>query len=259
VPPWSTFPQAPLRSRTVGFPQAGAALGCPLVAFPYRAKLKRCPTYPPARSGWLPRALPCSPALQGLGTPEAAQCPEPLCPWTGFPCPVLMSRTMAVGLPPLSSLLRAHAPGLLPPRASVGPCTPGLCRLRSAPAGRRTFPTLSRRLCPCGLGPLPRPRVAGLYPLRPPRPRPAPRADRVGAQQSPYSACRTAPLSRLQSLLHGQARRCARPPERSSRYGRHRLAAVPFPSEHRAGCSLPTPRICLPSESGNGRQRTFPS
>ena len=39
MPPWSTFPQAPLRSRTVGFPQSGSDLGLPLVAFPESTKL----------------------------------------------------------------------------------------------------------------------------------------------------------------------------------------------------------------------------
>src|SRR5215831_19146005 len=106
----------------------------------------------------------------------------------------MMSRTMSVGMTPLSSLLRAHAPVLPPPCASVVPSTPGLCRLLSAPAGRRTFPTLSLRICPCVLGPLPRQLVECIYPFLPPRHRPSPRSDRVGAQQSPYSDFSTAPF-----------------------------------------------------------------
>jgi hypothetical protein len=66
VPPWSTLPQAPLRSRTVGFPPAGAARGFPLVTCPDRAQFQRCPTSTPARSGVLPRALHGSPALPCL-------------------------------------------------------------------------------------------------------------------------------------------------------------------------------------------------
>ena len=69
---------------------------------------------------------------------------------------VMVSRTKSVGITPPSSLLRAHASILPPPHASVVPSTPGLCRLLSAPAGRRTFPTLSLRIFPCVLGPLPR-------------------------------------------------------------------------------------------------------
>ena len=169
----------------------------------------------------------------------------------GVTSPVMVSRTMSAGVTPPSSLVRAHAPVLPPPRASVLPSTPGLCRLLSAPAGRRTFPTLSLRICPYVLGPLPRRLMRCIYPFLPPRQRPAPRSDRVGAQQSPYSDCSTAPFARLQSFRHVQAHRYARHPDRSYRYSLHRMAAVTFPSEPLAGCYLPTPRICLPSESGN--------
>ena len=65
------------------------------------------------------------------------------------------------------------------------PRTPGLCRLLSAPAGRRTFPTLSLRIFPCVLGPLPRRLVWCIYPFLPPRQRPSPRSDRVGAPPMP--------------------------------------------------------------------------
>src|SRR4030095_7150897 len=140
-------------------------------------------------------------------------------------------RTTSAGVIPPSLLLRAHAPVLHPPRASVAPSTPGLCRLLSAPAGRRTFPTLSLHIFPGVLGPLPRRLLRCTCPLLPPRHRPSPRSDRVGAPHSPYSAFRTAPFSRLSSFLHVQARRCARHPERSSRYGFHRMATLTFPSE----------------------------
>jgi hypothetical protein len=177
----------------------------------------------------------------------------PRVPWhkPGVPSLVVLSWTTSAGVPLLASLVRTHAPILPPPRASVVPCTPGLGRLRSAPAGRRTCPTLSLHICPCVLGLLPQQLVEGLDPLLPPRQRPAPRADQVGASQRPYSDCSTVPFSRLQSLLDVQARRCARHPDRSSRYGFHRRAAVTFPSEPRMGCSLPMPRIGYPSASGN--------
>jgi len=164
---------------------------------------------------------------------------------------IMVSGTMSVGITPPSSLIRAHAPALRPPRVSVVPSTPGLCRLLSAPAGRRTFPTLSLRIFPCVLGPLPRRLVWCLYPFLPTRQRPSPRSERVGAQQSPYSDFSTARFSRLQSFAHVQARRFARHPDRSYRYGRHRRAAVTFTSEPLTGCYLPVPRICYPSESGN--------
>jgi hypothetical protein len=99
------------------------------------------------------------------------------------------------------------------------PRTPGLCRLLSAPAGRRTFPTLSLRICPCVLGPLPRWLLRCSYPFLPSRHRPSPRSDRVGAPQCPCSDFSTAPFSRLQSFTDVQARRCAHHPGRSYRYG----------------------------------------
>ena len=129
----------------------------------------------------------------------------------------------------------------------------------SAPAGRRTFPTLSLRICPCVLGPLPRRLVRCVYPFLPPSHRPSPRSDQVGAPQSPCSDFSTAPFSRLQSFPHVQARRYAHHPGRSYRYGHVRRAAVVFTSEPLMVRYLPTPRICLPSESGHGRQRTFTS
>ena len=39
--PIATFPGAPLRSRTVGFPESGSDLGFPPEAFPTQVKFKR--------------------------------------------------------------------------------------------------------------------------------------------------------------------------------------------------------------------------
>ena len=164
---------------------------------------------------------------------------------------VRLSRTMSAGMTPPASLLRAHAPVLPPPRAAVVPSTPGRGRLPSAPAGRRTFPTLSLRLLPSVLGPLPRRLLRCPCPFLPSGQRPSPRADRGGAPPCPYSDCRTAPFSRLESLRHVQARRCAHHPGRSSRDGLRRMAAVVSPSAPLVVCSLPTPRIDSPSASGH--------
>ena len=41
----ATFLQAPLRSRTVGFPESGSDLGCLPIAFPVRGRLKRWLAY----------------------------------------------------------------------------------------------------------------------------------------------------------------------------------------------------------------------
>jgi hypothetical protein len=58
----------------------------------------------------------------------------------------------------------------------------GPCRLDHPRLVIRTFPTLSLRIFPCVLGPLPRQLVRCPYPFLPPRHRPSPREDRVGAQ-----------------------------------------------------------------------------
>jgi hypothetical protein len=205
---------------------------------------------------------PCTPwfAAQGAplfpgptcpGTPGAAKCPEPLCTSKALPRSSwsLSPRQQALPCCHCSYGLMRQSSTLLVLRCY--PRTPGLCRLRSAPAGRRTFPTLSLRICPCVLGPLPRWLLRCMYPFLPPRQRPSPRSDRVGAPPCPCSDFSTAPVSRLQSFAHVQARRCARHPDRSYRYGIHRMAAVVFTSEPLTGCYLPVPRICLPSESGN--------
>jgi hypothetical protein len=126
---------------------------------------------------------------------------------------VVVSWTTSAGVTPPSSLLRAHAPVLNPPRASVIPSTPGLCRLRSAPAGRRTFPAFSLRISLCVLGPLPRRLPWCLCPFLPTGQRPSPHAEQVGTLHSPYPGnFRMEPLSRLQSFDHLQARRVARHP-----------------------------------------------
>jgi hypothetical protein len=184
---------------------------------------------------------------------------DPVAP--GPPCPGRVSCPTAVMVPrapshPLSMtrsalLLRAHAPDLHPLCSSLDALSPSPCRLLRAPAGRRPFPTFSRHICPCGRGPLPQRLLRGTCPFLPPRPRPSPRADRVGAPPCPCSAFSTAPFARLQSFLDVQARRCAHHPGRSSRYGIRHRAAVVSPSEPLVVCCLPTPRICYPSASGH--------
>jgi hypothetical protein len=209
------------------------------------------------------RADAQTPGRSGVGCPGRSMVPRPSlagsswsghvprAPGPGGPGPVMRSRPMAASLPPPASLLRAHAAVLHPPRASVLPTPPGLCRWRSAPAGRRTCPPVSLRLRPGGRGPRPRPRVECLGPLRPPRQRPAPRAAQGGAAHSPCRDGRPAPCARLQSWRAGQARRGARHPERSSRDGIPCRAAVTLPSEPLLGCDLPRPRLCSPSASGH--------
>jgi hypothetical protein len=137
------------------------------------------------------RSIVCRPNMSGYSW--SGQVPRVPLHAQGVTACVMVSRTMSVGVIPRSLLIRTHAPVLNPPRVSVIPSTPGLCRLLSAPAGRRTFPTLSLRICPCVLGPLPRRLVRCPCPFLPSRQRPSPRSDRVGAplctvQRLPYGA-----------------------------------------------------------------------
>jgi hypothetical protein len=206
---------------------------------------------PPSTLWFASTGAPLFPGPTCPGTPGAAKCPEPLCTSKALPRSSWSLRPRQQALPCCHrsyGLMRQSSPLSLP---RWYPRSVGLCRLLSAPAGRRTFPTLSLRILPCVLGPLPRRLLRCTCPFLPPRHRPSPRSDRVGAPQSPCSDFSTAPVSRLQSFAHVQARRCAHHPGRSYRCGEYRKAAVVSPSELLMVHYFPMPRICLPSESGN--------
>ena len=159
VPPWVTFPEASLRSRTDGFPISGSDLGsaaiCPIFTFPAHPRLKRRLAYPsrlvglrrPSRSSALRRG---SSAVSGGAKPAtAAEYPEPLCLALGQG--VLTTPRRALLL-----LLRSY--GLMRQTIHlrwpmVFPRARGLCRLSPVPADGWSFPILSlhslrRRLDP---------------------------------------------------------------------------------------------------------------
>ncbi len=178
--PLATFLQAPLRSRTVGFPESGSDLGCPPNAFPTRARLKRWHAYPPTRRGlrWASSLLrgPDSPGSVSRIRPATAKRPEPLYPVRVLPPPGWPPRATSKGVTPSSSLIQAHAPDQIPPAAFV-PSLAGLCRLLPAPAGRWPFPTLSLRTFPWVPGPVPRQPERCTCPFLPVRHRPSPPPD----------------------------------------------------------------------------------
>lgn len=192
----ATFPQAPLRSRTVGFPQPGSDLGFPSSAFPDGDEAQ-VPTYVhPAPTG-LP--MISSPHFQqpDLGTESedhlgTAKYPEPLCYTPALPScrrhPVSPHRKL-LPLHRSYGLMRQTA-ALLPPLAS--PAAAGLCRLPSAPAAQRSFPTLSLPILPRVSGPLLRRLLGCTCPLLPLGHWPSPHKDRVGASLSTDNHfCRT--------------------------------------------------------------------
>ena len=175
----TTFPQAPLRSRTVGFPESGSDLGCPPTAFPYAVRLKCWLMSTPAMFG-LPVSLgrvyeSSHPGSVSRPTPRPAKCPEPLCTPRALP-PVpcrLAARRQALPHLHRSYGLMRQSETLLVPRCYPRP--PGLCRSLPAPAGPRTFPTLSLPICPDVSGPLLRLPPGCLYPLLPLKHWPSPR------------------------------------------------------------------------------------
>ena len=93
----ATFPEAPLRSRTVGFPESGSGLGSARHfsgrAFPHGAKLRCWRTLRPYAVEF------ASPLRHDAGSAEpssvsgclptvvATECPEPLCPERVLPAP----------------------------------------------------------------------------------------------------------------------------------------------------------------------------
>ena len=164
---------------------------------------------------------------------------------------VVISWTTSAGITPPSSLLRTHAPILHPPRASVVPSNTRSLQVAVSPCWEENLPDVTLRIFPYVLGPLPRPLLRCMYPLLPARQRPSPREDKVGA----------APCS-VQRLQHGASfgaaviHACSGPqvcsPPRSLLPIRlNRMAAVTCKSGPLVVRYLPTPRICLPSESGN--------
>jgi hypothetical protein len=69
---------------------------------------------------------------------------------------VMVSRTMSVGVTPLASLLRTHAPVLHPPSASGVPSDSGSVQVAVSPCWEEDFPDVVLHIFPCVLGPLPR-------------------------------------------------------------------------------------------------------
>ncbi len=94
----------------------------------------------------------------------------------------------------------------------LSPCAFGLCRLLPAPAGKRTFPTLSLRIFLRMLGPIPRWFFWCIYSFLPRRHRPSPSWERLGTQQYPYCNFCTEGFSGLQSFANVQASGFARHP-----------------------------------------------
>jgi hypothetical protein len=121
-PTIATFPEAPLQSRKVGFPDSGFDLGFPRKAFPRRVKLKRSLAIHPTHSGLPPSSSLKSWLLRLASlTMQGRQVPRAPLPVTSVTHDRVASSTTSKGVTPSSSLLRAHAPNQFPPLEFVYP------------------------------------------------------------------------------------------------------------------------------------------
>ena len=254
----ATFPEAPLRSRTVGFPESGSGLGshaiCQGGPSPSARNCGAGAPFAPTR--WsLPRPFA---TLQAPRNP--AQCPErtqlswppsaqsPFARNGRYPrrgglqgrlerrYPLVVAHTGSCARPPPS------------PRLRYSRCARGLCRLSPVPAGRWPFPTLSLRpLCRCS-DPCPAALLDCACPFLHRGHRPHPKGDGFGARIYPHMAASVGSrISWLQSFDHLRAPALARPPDCSDRSAQARWAARPF-----------TPRIARPV-TRTGMWRRFTS
>jgi hypothetical protein len=205
----ATFPEAPLRSRTVGFPESGSDLDSPPRAFPPMRRLKRWRAYAPVTDGlptpYLRRAEPAIPrhCVRAPLRRRRCQVPRAPLPAAGVTYDGAMSSTASKAVTPSSSLIWAHATDRRP-LATFGPwprpASP--CRLSPVPAGRWSFPTLSPRAFPRMTGPEPRQLVGCVCPFLPQRHRPSPRSLEMGRRlQVPLSDFRADAFSRPSTFL----------------------------------------------------------
>ncbi len=147
VPPWATFPGAPQRSRTVGFPESGSDLGMSFRGLPSG---KEAHMLAHERPSYLWFAHGPRPVFKGKATP--AQCPGPA------PGPPSVQGSFARrGCDPQRRSVVHCVVGRYPNFiAPTSPCArpnasrrlrlpnpAGLRRLSPVPAGRWSFPTLA--------------------------------------------------------------------------------------------------------------------
>jgi len=166
VPPWCTFPQAPLSSRTVGFPESGwQPVMCGYyrnAAFPYAWRLKCTRTYTPHTSGLLHRspAAPFTTCIEhkvSCGVTDLAitvpRAPSP--PWGVTPPRVVFPqpRPALPGPPCYSGLMRQTSP-------LSRPTHDGLVReslqVAACPCWEEALPDVLSSISVEVLGPVPR-------------------------------------------------------------------------------------------------------
>src|SRR5207344_1773639 len=115
----TTFPQASLRSRKVGFPESGSDLGAtPSVVFPGRVSLAPTRIHPNSPQ-FTSRGVPLftGPRCYSSGYSWNHQVPRAPSRAQGVTSHAVAASSTSAGVTPSSSLLQAHAPVLTPPTA----------------------------------------------------------------------------------------------------------------------------------------------
>ncbi len=199
----ATFPQAPLRSRTVGLPESGSDLGLSSHGLPEARRLKRWLVSTPHHSS-LPVGLGrfMDTVYPGSKTETVRGPPSAQSPFAHLGCylrrrgvshlvsrryPAFIARTGSCARPKPSRRLRSM------------PWSAGLCRLSPVPAGRWPFPTLSLQSLRRCLYPYPAASFRCTCSFLPRRQRPHVRGETFGTPDDPCNATSTEGfLSRLQ-------------------------------------------------------------
>ena len=152
APMITTFPQASLRSRTVGFPDSGSDLGA-IPRSPSRNErgLSAGPHTPHSHHSLLPvaRSMVCSTGSVSRSYARNHQVPRAPLPARGVTSLGVACCVTSEGVTPPSSLLRAHAPDPLPSPAYGHASSAGLCRLLASPCWTVALPSvISANLSP---------------------------------------------------------------------------------------------------------------
>ena len=121
LPIVATFPQAPLRSRTAGFPRSGSDLGFPSWVFPDSQRSSSTDIHTPRQRWFTHELVPSFPAalprLSVRGPPWDRQVPRAPSLHVGVIDRQKTSCVSSRNITSTSSLLRAHAPNRRPPAA----------------------------------------------------------------------------------------------------------------------------------------------
>jgi hypothetical protein len=162
----TTFPKAPLRSRTVGFPESGSGLGSSRYfsgrAFLHDAKLRCWRTLRPDAMEFAPSLRhntgPAEPSSESGCVPivMATECPEPLCPERVLPALRRPPKPPGGALPPRRrsyGLMRQTIPLPAPP---VRPLCTGSLQDLASPCWKMALPDIISAILVWVLGPLPR-------------------------------------------------------------------------------------------------------